>query len=116
VAERSAVVASDWDRPEADIVVARLPDGADIALVVDIADDGAPAPGPVRQIAYKRTHVVAYAQAGVPELWIVDVANRRVEVYRGPRGRGFTEVRILDDRDAVEVAGVPWPIASLLPA
>lgn len=33
-----------------------------------------------------------YARAGVPEVWIVDLPHRRVEVYRAPEGGRYHEV------------------------
>lgn len=114
VGQKRPIVAGTWDRPEADVVVAnqphaafadRHPTGADLVLVVEIADG---------THAYKRTKASAFALAGVPVLWIVDLVNRRVEVYEGPRGAGWASVQFFDERDSVNVAGVTWTVTSLL--
>ena len=62
----------------------------------------------------KRTKASAFALAGVPVLWIVDLVNRRVEVYEGPRGAGWASVQFFDERDSVTLAGVTWTVTSLL--
>ncbi len=114
VGQKRPIVAGTWDRPEADVVVvtaphaafaARHPTGADVLLVVEIADG---------THAYKRTKAAAFALAGVPTLWIVDLLNQRVEVYERPRGAGWATVRYFDEHDSVELAGVTWTVASLL--
>ncbi|MDQ3260698.1 MAG: Uma2 family endonuclease, partial [Pseudomonadota bacterium] len=38
-----------------------------------------------------------YARAGVPELWIVDCQNRRVEVHADPKGDVYENVTNSDD-------------------
>lgn len=114
VGQKRPLVAGAWDRPEADVVVVnkphgafadRHPTGADVLLIVEIADG---------THAYKRTKAAAFALAGVPLLWIVDLLNRRVEVYEGPHGAGWASVRYFDERDSVALAGTSWTVASLL--
>ena len=34
-----------------------------------------------------------YAQAGIPEAWLVDVAAREVTIYSGPRPDGYADER-----------------------
>jgi Uma2 family endonuclease len=59
-----------------------------------------------------------YARAGVPEYWIVDVDERRVEVHRDPdtsHGR-YRDVRIVGAEDVVSaasVSGLTIPIRKL---
>ena len=114
VGQKRPVIAGTWDRPEADVLVVnqphaafadRHPTGADLVLVVEIADG---------THAYKRTKAAAFALADAPVLWIVDLVNRRVEVYEGPRGAGWASVQFFDERDSVGLAGASWTVASLL--
>jgi Uma2 family endonuclease len=37
-----------------------------------------------------------YAEAGIPEYWIVDVEEKVIEVYTQPRGRSYGTKRIVD--------------------
>ena len=41
-----------------------------------------------------------YAQAGIPEAWLVNLPQRVVEIYRDPAANGYREVRVphLGDR------------------
>ena len=74
--------------PEPDLVVARGPDERstttrhpnprDIALVVEVADSTLPVD--------RDQKLNAYAAADIPEYWIVNLVDRRVEVYTMPRG------------------------------
>ena len=55
---------------------ARHPNGGDFGVVIEVADSSlALDRGPKARI---------YAEAGIPEYWIVNVADRQVEVYTSP--------------------------------
>ena len=75
--------------PEPDVAVVRgarrlyadrHPQPSDIGLVVEVADDSLE-----RDQTFKQR---LYAQAGIPEYWIVNLVDRRLEVYREPSGPG----------------------------
>jgi Uma2 family endonuclease len=79
------VVLNDWSEPEPDIAVC-APDPDDygqahpqpgqILLLIEVADASS---------AYDRGQkAVAYAVSGIPELWIVSLPDRRVEVLSAP--------------------------------
>ncbi len=69
-------------RPRADHYRTSHPSAADVLLVIEVA---------ASSLAYDRTvKVPLYARFGIPELWIVDVANRGVEAYAEPRGNAFS--------------------------
>lgn len=82
--------AGDYSEPEPDVVVARghwrdftkgHPTSA--VLVVEVARTS---------LVYDRQRKgPVYAKAGVPEYWIVNLDERVVEVYRGPRPDGTWE-------------------------
>jgi Uma2 family endonuclease len=55
----------------------RNPGPGDIGLIIEVADSSL-------QID-RGTKSRIYAAAGIPEFWIVDVANRQVEIHRDPR-------------------------------
>jgi len=42
-----------------------------------------------------------YARHGVPEVWLVDLPNRRFIIYRSPTAAGFQDVQTLTDLSAV---------------
>ncbi|HEY0556870.1 MAG TPA: Uma2 family endonuclease [Thermoanaerobaculia bacterium] len=63
----------------------RPPRGKDALLVVEVSDS---------TLAYDRdVKMPLYAQAGVPEYWLVDLKNQRIFVYRQPSSEGYQEVR-----------------------
>ena len=67
-------------RPDAP--ASRLPRPADVLLVVEVSD---------ATLAFDRdVKAPLYACGGVPELWLVDVAARAVEVHRAPEGGAYT--------------------------
>lgn len=76
---------SDGDEPQPDLVVVRrhagyaraLPTAADALLVVEVADTS---------LAYDRdVKVPLYAKAGIPEVWLLDVAGQVLFRYAEPR-------------------------------
>ena len=54
-------------------------------------------------LAFDRTvKLVLYARAGIPEVWLVDVAARRLTAYREPTPDGYAQALPIgrDDRIA----------------
>lgn len=85
-------------RPRADDYTTSHPTAADVLLLVEIADSS---------LAFDRGAKLAlYARHAVPEVWIVDLPGRAVEVYRGPGPDGYAERRRL-------TAGVAAPTLTL---
>ncbi|MGD9633565.1 MAG: Uma2 family endonuclease [Pirellulales bacterium] len=92
--------------PEPDITVVQgnirdhvthHPTGAEIALIVEVADSL-----PDYDRNSKRPH---YAAAGIPEYWIVNFNDRQLEVYRGPvAGGDYLRPNVLDESSAVQLS------------
>jgi Uma2 family endonuclease len=58
------------------------PATGDVLLLIEVADSS---------LAYGRgTKLRFYAEAGIPEYWLVDTAAEAIEMHRGP-GPGATE-------------------------
>ena len=67
--------------PKASRYLDAHPTAEDIFLAVEVS---------LSSLAFdKETKLPAYAEAGVPELWIVDVANELAEVYWEPNGNRY---------------------------
>ena len=88
---QNAVILDDFSEPQPDILLLRLevektgelPRPEDILLVVEVADT---------TLRFdSTTKLRAYARAGLPEYWIVNLAEGAVEVYRKPTGEGYAE-------------------------
>jgi Uma2 family endonuclease len=59
-----------------------------------------------------------YAEAGIPEYWIVEPEARRVTVFREPVGEDYRSRVVLADSESVRCVSLPEveiPIASVLP-
>jgi Uma2 family endonuclease len=68
-------------RPRADRYRNEHPTAADVLLLVEVADSS---------LAFDRGPKLAlYAKHGVPEVWIVDLAGRAVEICRAPGPEGY---------------------------
>ena len=60
-----------------------------------------------------------YAEAGIPEYWLVRPEQRAVDVYREPTSEGYLFKRTLSDHhklSAVKIPGVDFALADILPA
>lgn len=87
---KHALALSEFSQPQADLAV--VPNGdysrshpASALLVVEVADDSLNLD--------RKLKARLYAEASVPEYWIVNLMDQLVEVYRRPLAGRFTEVR-----------------------
>lgn len=86
-------------RPRADDYRSAHPGAADVLLVVEIADT---------TLEYdRRVKVPLYARHGVPEVWIVDLANRMLRLYRRPSGESYADITATETPGAVAVLALP---------
>ena len=90
----------------------QTPTPEDVLLVVEVADATA---GYDRRVKAPR-----YAAAGIPELWIVLVRERTVEVHRRPGPEGYAAVARVEEAGALDVLALPelgaLPAAEVFPA
>jgi Uma2 family endonuclease len=68
----------------------------------------------------RRDKALLYARAEIPECWIVNLADRLVEVHRDPAPGGYRRVEALTAGDVIAPFGAPaaapaFAVASLLP-
>ena len=75
-------------RPRPDFYATAHPMPQDVLLVVEVADTSAGI-DPAEKLPL-------YARSGIPEAWLVDLQEDRVEVHRQPTRRGYQEVRYLE--------------------
>lgn len=112
---RSPFIAPDESEPEPDLLVAPRrpwraghPDRAH--LVIEIAASS--------QDKDRGAKAVLYALAGVPEYWIVDVKNRRVERYRRPLEGRYAESSLHEPDESLPIGAFPdvvIPLREILP-
>jgi Uma2 family endonuclease len=107
----------DRSEPEPDIAVVpgsprdyRDAHPRNALLVVEVAD---------ASLAYDRSRkLAAYARAGVPEYWILDLTGETLEVCRRPMGETYCERRILTPGERITPLagnGVELGVAEVLP-
>jgi Uma2 family endonuclease len=84
-------------RPRRDYYTRSLPEPSDIFLVVEVADSS---------LVYDRTvKAPLYARAGVVEMWIVNLIDGWVEVYRDPSPAGYTTLlKVLPGKSVAPLA------------
>jgi len=96
-------------RPRPDFYADRHPAAGDVLLIVEVADASA---------AYDRdTKLPLYARAGIPEVWLVDLAANQLEVYRRPSPQGYGEKEVYRPGMRVSPEALPalsLPVAEIL--
>jgi hypothetical protein len=97
-------------KPRADFYRGRHPLPEDVLLLVEVSNSS---------LRYDReVKLPLYARHGIPEVWIVDVAARAVEVHRRPAGEGYAEaLRVAPPGGVLEpsaLAGLRLPVADIL--
>ncbi|MGE5187288.1 MAG: Uma2 family endonuclease [Acidobacteriota bacterium] len=105
--------ADDWSEPEPDVAVARRDHSIDehpgaALLLIEVSQTS------LRKDRGVKLQI--YAQAGVPEYWIVDLTTMTVEVYSQPTAHGYANVARLGDGDVLrptQLPGVELPVAEL---
>lgn len=118
VREEKPIRLSEHYDPQPDIAVIRGPERAyrrrfpgpgEVLLAVEVADSSVEDD--------QREKIPAYAAAGIPESWLVNLRDQQVEVYREPRDGIYRSIRIHRPGDVIEPAllpGVTIPVADLL--
>ncbi len=107
VQSQAPISLNETNQPEPDAAVLtgtvgdyleRDPEPGDVRLVVEVSDT---------TLRTDRTvKALLYARAGIAELWIVNVADRRVEVFRQPGPNGYADTENVPD------TGVLFPLAA----
>ena len=96
-------------RPRADFYAAAHPSAGEVLLAIEVADTSA---------SYDReVKVPLYAQAGIPEVWLIDLQQDRIEVYARPQGNAYQQrTQVADDATFTSptVAGLTLAAADLL--
>jgi Uma2 family endonuclease len=117
VRSHSPYAASDDSEPEPDVSVSRrgasmLMHPSTSVLLIEVSDSS------IKKD--RRVKAPIYAEANVPEYWIVDISTveLRVEVHTEPTAEGYRRVEILRDGDtlrptrlpavAIPVLEIPW--------
>jgi Uma2 family endonuclease len=77
----------------------RLPTPEDVLLLVEVADTS---------LEFDReAKLPLYAEAGIPEVWLVNLKENLLEDYRDPRGGRYREIRLLSPEEEVSPTLLP---------
>lgn len=118
VRTQSPIRLDDHSEPQPDVAVIRFredfyrdahPGPADVLLIVEVADTSADVDRGVK--------VPLYARAAIPEVWVVDLGSRHVDVYQEPHRDGYRQHRRISPGDQLTAVSVPMlrlPVANVL--
>ena len=86
-------------RPRADFYDGALPAAADVLLVIEVADS--------TLITDRNRKIPAYAEAGIPGAWIVNLVANHIQVFRDPAGRTYRTVTEVAPGAVVSALALP---------
>jgi Uma2 family endonuclease len=86
-------------KPRADDYSSRVPEAADVLLLIEVSDSAL--------MFDQGTKLSLYARYHVSEYWVVDVGSERIVTYRGPTPRGYDYVREFAATDALSPLAFP---------
>ena len=108
IAVQDPVRLDDDSEPQPDVMLLQWrddfyrnghPGPADVLLLIEVADSS---------VEFDRTvKLAAYARAGIPEVWIVARAERRIEAYAEPAGNEYATVRCFGPGETVAPQAFP---------
>lgn len=103
VSVQNPVRIDQHNEPEPDVVLTTALEGGprpeDVLLLVEVADSS---------LTYDReTKLPLYAQAGIPEVWIVNLRERQVEVHRTPSGTVYRTRHLAGPDDTLAIEPLP---------
>ena len=120
VRNQGPVHLDESSEPEPDLTLLRWrddfyetahPGPADVLLLIEVADS---------TLAFDRnTKLRLYAQAGISEVWIVNLRDRCVETYTEPVDGAYANVRYFEVGDSVSPQHFPdiaLPVERIIPA
>jgi Uma2 family endonuclease len=103
------LVLTEYSEPEPDLAIyrrrptipykERLPHAEDALLVIEVAESS---------LAYDRsTKLKLYAEAGIPEYWVVDCLAESVDIYRAPDFGVYRDVSRVEGAASVSPQAFP---------
>ncbi|MGB7588660.1 MAG: Uma2 family endonuclease [Solirubrobacterales bacterium] len=108
VATQNPAVLDDFSEPQPDVAVmryrpdgyaARHPEPADVLLLIEVM---------VTSHEFDRdVKVPLYSRAGIPEVWLVDLEARAIDVYREPGEEGYAVRRRATGGDSLTPLRLP---------
>ncbi len=103
---------NQYSEPEPDIGIAKFkkdkyrayhPTPEDVLLIIEIADTTL-----MKDRTIKKQ---LYAEAGIPEYWIVNLKEQEIEVYREPAGKTYSESSTIRPGENITSANIDFELA-----
>lgn len=92
-------------KPSADDYTRQNPGPDDVLLLVEISESS---------LEYDRTEKIpAYGRAGIPEVWIVNLVQLTIEIYRDPNFTGYESKKVFRAGDKISPAAFPDAIVDV---
>jgi Uma2 family endonuclease len=86
-------------KPREDFYMESHPGPQDVVLVIEVAENS--------QEYDKVVKARMYAEAGMPEYWVVDTVGRSIMVHTRPEAGGYRRISYFQEQDELMVAGKP---------
>lgn len=86
-------------KPRRDFYSSRLPGPDDVFLLIEVSD--------ATLLLDRNKKLPAYGRAGLPEVWILNLSERKLEVYREPHFSGYGAQTILRAGDRIAPLAFP---------
>lgn len=108
VSIQNPVRLNDLSEPVPDIVLLKyrsdryrrhMPTAEDVLLLIEVADSTIPYD--------RRVKRPLYAQAGIPEYWLMNLVDNVIEVHRRPEGDSYTEMFTVYQGDVIAAEAFP---------
>jgi Uma2 family endonuclease len=91
-------------KPRTDCYINKLPEPEDILLLIEVADSS---------IDYDRDmKIPLYAESGILEVWIIDINEELIEVYRQPTPTGYRDIKTVKRNENLSLQAFPDIILS----
>jgi Uma2 family endonuclease len=91
--------------PRSDFYVQAHPEPEDVLLVIEVAESSA---------EYDRqVKIPLYAQNGIAEVWVVDLAGGTIEVYRQPSPSGYGQIQRLKRSQSLSPQAFPQLVVTV---
>jgi Uma2 family endonuclease len=99
---------SEHSEPQPDIALLKMrsdfystehPKPQDVLLLIEVCETSAEFD--------RRVKVPLYAKAGIPEVWLIDLVQEQIEVYRAPAEQGYGDSRTLARGQSVTAQLLP---------
>lgn len=86
-------------RPRDDFYAQANPQAADVLLIIEVADSS---------VGYDRgIKLPLYAGAAIPEVWLVNLPDETIEIYRLPLGNSYQEARTVKRGESAASKSIP---------